>query len=147
MTEPTPIAVIAADTHEDEIVLRSRPEIRGDAHHGLKQVVDVTEEHEVDTVIIAGDVTECEPPDAPSSDTVMHIRKQMDRLSDLGAKCHITLGQHDRTPSHFVAVSDAAVQHDLDAIDVGPFRVGFMQYRRTPQLPEAMANVPKGSTY
>lgn len=135
------IAVVSADTHLDHLVQRSRPEIRGDSWHGFTQLVDLTIKYKVDDLLLCGDIFECLPADSPNSETLLHVRKQLERLEDIRATCSYVLGQHDEYPSHLTALSDAAINRDGQVYHLRDKAIGFMSYRRTPQLASALTTV------
>ena len=53
-----PTVMHASDLHLSHLIWRGRPEIWGDAEFALRQLVGVTRELSLETVVLAGDVTD-----------------------------------------------------------------------------------------
>lgn len=140
MLIPVPVALVVTDQHHDDLIWRKRPEITGDAFFALSQVVSLAIEHKL-PIIFGGDNVECMPTDAPVSRTIHVLRKELSRLADAGLNGYFIQGQHDDKYDWITAVSDCVVNVDGQSFEIGGVKFAFMSYRRTPDLPPAIAAV------
>lgn len=129
---PKPIAVVAADTHLDELIWNDRPEISGDAFFGFRQTVDLALDRQL-PLIIAGDVVECLPTNAPSSAVIAFLREQLDRFADAApARFLCCNGQHDVTPASTtpwpVAIGHGDCYRHNQVVPIDGVNFGFLSH-------------------
>lgn len=132
MSEPKPVAIIAADTHIDEFIWTDRSEIRGDAYHGFSQLVDLAVKHSL-PLIIAGDFLECLPVNYPTSRTIEFLHGRLRYLNDCGVEFRFINGQHDGSVSAStpwpVAIGFADSYRDFETETINGVEFTFMSYR------------------
>lgn len=134
------IAVVVTDAHTDKYVWRKRPEITGDSYFGLSQAINVAVQNNL-PIIFGGDNVECMPTDAPCSQTIHVLRKELSRIADAELAGYFIQGQHDDKYDWITAVSDCVRNVDGQSFEIGGVKFAFMSYRRTPDLPPAIASV------
>jgi hypothetical protein len=139
-----PIAVVVADPHLDEIILRTRSEIRYDAFWGFEQAISKTIELNV-PLILAGDNVECQPAETPTSTTVAFLGEQLARLTTAGLPIYWIDGQHDDLPSWIMAVCQEAICIHGRTVKIGDASFVGLSYRRTPVLSDWIAQLDKSA--
>lgn len=130
---PKPIAIVSADCHVDHLIWRSRPEIRGDAYYAFDQVVNLAVTRKL-PLILAGDVVETLPADAPSSETVRNLRLAMLRARKAGVHVYSTRGQHDQSTTDWLYACGGPPPPTVqEQVEIGGRTFGFL-----PWMPEAL---------
>jgi hypothetical protein len=136
-----PIAVVAADCHLDHLIWRSRPEIYGDSHYAFKQLVTLAVSRKL-PLILAGDIVETLPVDAPNSETISVLRESMAALRRAGIPVYYISGQHDQAKLSWVTACGGARMPPMNSIvEIGGKRFAFIPWLPSRLLPAAMEAV------
>jgi hypothetical protein len=137
------LAVIAADTHISDNTWTSRLNIRGDSFFGFKQLIDLCVQHEC-PLVLAGDCLELLRDGRPSANTVCFLRRQCDRLHNMGLKLYYVNGQHDgnSTPSWLSAIHDSCVHVGNSRFKLGDFDFYGIDYWDRAFLGQVVSQVP-----
>jgi len=142
---PCPIAVVAADTHVDELVWRHKPNIVFDSYYGFQQAVSVAVKFNV-PLILAGDVIETLPANTPTSKTVTFVREQLKRLKNKRLECYAITGQHDQaSPPWVKACHEYVKAADTGSVSLGKRVIYFLNWRPTEAARLAVADIPQGT--
>ncbi len=83
--------VHAADLHLKPLIWKSRPEISGDAHYSMSQIVEYCRTNSADLLVLAGDIFDSPHPDC---ETVRFFIQCMSALQDVTAVAYV-MGNHD----------------------------------------------------
>ena len=129
------IAVIAADTHIDDVIWLTYPEVRGDAHFAMSCVVDKVFHYDAD-LIMAGDNLENLPSMNPTSEMMLNTYKQLQRVTKGGKKAYYVQGQHCKADPPWMVMFNAVHLHNK-VYRLGPFSVTGLDYTLANDLEEA----------
>ncbi len=143
--KPTPVAIVAADTHLDHLIWRSRPEIVQDSLYGFEQLVEVSNKRRL-PLILAGDCWECLPINAPHVTCLGSVSKSLDKLAQ---PMYYISGQHDERVNTYDYFQIAKHHHntvedrDGSLLELGGLKIWFMSWRPGYILEEVIASAPE----
>lgn len=135
---PKPIATITADCHIAEKAWLGR-EIAGDAYASFDQITRWAVDHEVEAVILAGDVLE---RPINRSGPVAFLHAQLDRLRKAQVRCLYIEGNHDESRPPWLSSHAWPTHLHMTTSDVGDFPAFGLDYQPAPLLQTALAAVP-----
>lgn len=135
---PKPVAIVAADTHIDHLIWRSRPEIVYDSFYGFRQLVEASNKKKL-PLILAGDCWECLPVNAPSVESLGVIGRF---ISTLNHPMYYIYGQHDEGGMHdHFSIFDNNNVKRLDYLELGGLKLHGMSWRPKHQLADAQEGI------
>jgi hypothetical protein len=137
------IAVVAADTHVEELIWRDRPGIRGDAFFGFEQIVDTAVANNL-PLILAGDNVETLPANTPTPATICFLREQVARMAEKSLPVYAISGQHDKAiPLWLTAANGHAMDVDGQTIDIDNLRLYFAKWRQSDETKKRLQKMPR----
>lgn len=119
------------------------PELHGDAEWALHQIIDIACTRKLEWVVAAGDLIDKRVNDSPPIDS---LARQLQRLRDCGVEFGYVQGQHEMADPPWVQTVSCWSHHlHGKSTKVGPFLTYGLDYRRTQDIGDAFAQVPKGT--
>lgn len=134
--------VFAADLHLTPRAWTNRWSVEGDSFESLRQLRDfVRAKPSVEAVVLAGDTTDSNTPDAA---TLYHLSHFMWAMRERGVPVYYVTGQHDRGAyGHSVLETYGGVHIDGMSVLIGDVTIHGLSYRSRTDLLEALADVPE----
>lgn len=138
-----PLAILTADLHLQPCAWSDRPQCRGDAYWAFRQIIQLAKQHEVRTIIAAGDILDTKRYDTA---TPHDIQQLFAELSDAALCFRYIQGDHDLQdvpwPSLLVQDRTAVLHAHGKLRSIGGVNFYFLDYQLPGTLNAALENVP-----
>lgn len=122
--------LVTSDLHLSTKIWKHRP-IEGDSLYAWKQIVSLAKKHEVDLVILAGDVLDKQ---TNTSEPVAWLTRGLHALHDAGIEVWFTQGQHEMQSQPWASIADTAIHLDGKSAVIGAANVAGRDFCNEEQL-------------
>jgi len=141
------LAIVTSDLHLAPRTWLSRPQLVGDSYFALRQIIELSIEHEAPAIIAAGDLINVRRPDPL---TINVLREAMDQCQANRIEFHYVQGQHEMSDPPWLGavhrhprwLGGAQLRHD-DNNRVCDLELCGLDYQSPDKLAEALRTLPK----